>query len=169
MFIPSLLSCESFHLVADLLWGKSRAQASFELSPKDGLMSHGVEREASSPEMMAFRAAFERLSSEWKVAENERIFALPGEVVCVPDLVFTSAETGEEVYLEAFGFWSRDAVFRRVELIRKGFPARILLAVSKKLRVSEEILSEEDGGEIYVYGNAMSARAVLDRLRQVRR
>jgi hypothetical protein len=169
MFVPSLLSCASFHLHADLLWGKSRTPASFELSPEDGLVSHLHEPEASSPEMGTFRAAFDRLSSEWTVAENERIFALPGEVVCVPDLVFTSAETGEEVYLEAFGFWSRDAVFRRVELIRKGFPARMLLAVSKKLRVSEEVLGEDEGGEIYVYANTMSPRAVLDRLRQVRR
>ena len=47
-----------------------------------------------------------------------------------------SAETGEEVFVDVFGFWSRDAVWRRVELVRKGFPARILLAVPKQNRVS---------------------------------
>jgi hypothetical protein len=84
----------------------------------------------------------------------------------VPDLVFRSAETGEEVFLEAFGFWSRSAVWQRVELVRKGFPARILLVVSKQLRVSEEVLGEEEAGEIYVYKSAMSPRAVLERLRK---
>jgi uncharacterized protein len=78
--------------------------------------------------------------------------------------VFGNRETGEEVYLEAFGFWSRDAVWRRVELIRKGFPARILLAVGKQLRVSEEVLGDDDAGELYVYRAAMSPRAVLARL-----
>jgi hypothetical protein len=85
-------------------------------------------------------------------------------VVCIPDLVFTSKETGEEVFLEAFGFWSRAAVWKRVELLRKGFPARILLAVGKQLRVSEEVLADEDAGEIYVYKRTISPREVLERL-----
>jgi predicted nuclease of restriction endonuclease-like RecB superfamily len=84
--------------------------------------------------------------------------------VCVPDLVFTSRETGEEVFFEAFGFWSRAAVWKRVELLRKGFPARILLVVGKQLRVSEEVLSDEDAGEIYVYKRTISPREVLERL-----
>src|SRR5262249_55553763 len=105
-----------------------------------------------------------RLESAWSIAKNDRIFALPGEVVCVPDLVLLNRETGEEVYLEAFGFWSRTAVWQRVELIRRGFPARILLLVSKNLRVSEEVLGEDDAGEIYVYKRSISPREVLSRL-----
>jgi len=138
----------------------------FEIGPEDRLVSHAPEPISTSPELSTFCEAFSRLGSEWSVAPNERIFALPGEVVCVPDLVFDSSETGEQVFLEAFGFWSRSAVWTRVELIRKGFPARILLAVSKQLRVSEEVLGEEDAGEIYVYRASMSPRAVLDRLRK---
>ena len=55
-------------------------------------------------------------------------------------------------------------MWRRVELIRKGFPARILLAVGKQLRVSEDVLGEDEAGEIYVYRATMSPRAVLGRL-----
>ena len=54
---------------------------------------------------------------------------------------------GEKVYLEAFGFWSRAAVWRRIELLQKGFPARVILAVNSQLRVSEEVLGEDDAGE----------------------
>jgi len=91
---------------------------------------------------------------------------MPGEVVCVPDLVFVNKNTGEEVFLEAFGFWSRDAVWKRVEAVRKGFPARILLAIGKQLRVSEEVLDEDAAGELYVYRATMSPRAILERLRR---
>jgi hypothetical protein len=164
LFLPSVLACEKFHVVAEVLWGKSREPLTFEITPKDGLTSHIADFPQSSPDLDVFCAAFQRLESPWSVRPNERIFALPGEVVCVPDLVFKNKDTGEQVFLEAFGFWSRDAVWRRVELIRKGFPARILLAVSKQLRVSEEVLGEEDAGEIYAYGASMSPRAVLDRL-----
>lgn len=169
LFLPELLPCGAWHLRADVLWGREREPVAFEVGPGDGLVSHAAEPVDTSPELETFCAAFARLESEWSVAPNTRLFALPGEVVCVPDLVFTSAETGEEVYLEAFGFWSRDAVWRRVELLRKGFPARVLLAVGKHLRVSEDVLGEEDAGELYVYRTAMSPRAVLDRLRQEKR
>jgi predicted nuclease of restriction endonuclease-like RecB superfamily len=90
---------------------------------------------------------------------------LPGEVVCVPDLLFSSRETGEQIYLEAFGFWSRAAVWQRIETIARGsMPARLILAVSKQLRVSEELLGEQEAGELYVYRTRMSPRAILDRL-----
>lgn len=164
LFLPSVLACAKFHVTAEVLWGKSRELLTFEITPKDDLVSHAADFPQSSPDLDAFCAAFTRLESAWTVAPNERIFALPGEVVCVPDLVFKNKSTGEQVFLEAFGFWSRDAVWRRVELIRRGFPARILLAVSKQLRVSEEVLGEEDAGEIYAYRASMSPRAVLDRL-----
>lgn len=164
LFLPSVLSCRAFHLKADVLWGRERTPAVFELSAEDELVSPSPEHIPASPDLELFCEAFQRLSSAWSVAKNERIFALPGEVVCVPDLVFSNRETGEEVFLEAFGFWSRAAVWQRVELIRKGFPARILLLVSKQLRVSEEVLGEEDAGEIYVYKRTISPREVLERL-----
>jgi predicted nuclease of restriction endonuclease-like RecB superfamily len=99
------------------------------------------------------------------VAHNHDIVALPGELVCVPDLVFDHRDTGERVYLEAFGFWSRQAVWQRVETIRRGgFPGRIILSVSKQLRVSQEVLDEEDAGELYVYRTTMRPQAILARL-----
>jgi predicted nuclease of restriction endonuclease-like RecB superfamily len=164
LFLPVLLPCRTWSLRADVLWGKSRRPAVFELGPADRLAAIAPETPTASPDLEAFCASFSRLGTRWTVLPNERLFALPGEVACIPDLVFSSNETGEEVFLEAFGFWSREAVFRRIELVRKGFPARIILAVSKKLRVSEELLTEEDGGELYVYGASMSPRAVLERL-----
>ena len=84
----------------------------------------------------------------------------------MPDLVFETARPASRSILEVFGFWSRAAVWQRVELLRKGgFPGRILLAVGKQLRVSEEVLGDEDAGELYVYKPTMSPRAILERLR----
>ncbi|WP_437672655.1 DUF790 family protein [Sorangium sp. So ce131] len=164
MFLPSVLACASFKVRAELRWGRDKEPLAVEIGPNDGLVYHGRELAETTPELEAFCEGFRKLGSPWRVSHNERLFALPGEVVCAPDLVFENAATGEEVYLEAFGFWSRAAVWRRVELIRKGFPARILLAVGKQLRVSEEVLGEDDAGEIYVYRATMSPRAVLARL-----
>jgi hypothetical protein len=165
LFLPSVLACASFHVEAEVLWGKEREKLSFAIDPSHGLTVASTREPAGvAPDLELFCEAFRRLESPWSVTANEHIFALPGEVVCIPDLVFTSKETGEEVFLEAFGFWSRAAVWKRVELLRKGFPARILLAVGKQLRVSEEVLADEDAGEIYVYKRTISPREVLERL-----
>jgi hypothetical protein len=165
LFLPSILGCASFALRAEVLWGKEREPFTFLLDAKDGLVPCVPDPPDTTPELDLFMAAFTRLESPWTVAQSDRIFALPGEEVCVPDLVFTSGETGEEVYLEVFGFWSRAAVWRRVEQIQRGgLPCRILLAVGKQLRVSEEVLGEEEAGELYVYKGTISPRAVLERL-----
>jgi predicted nuclease of restriction endonuclease-like RecB superfamily len=165
LFLPHLLACPRFELRAEVLWGKAKEPRTFDLSSKDGLAG-GALPVTSAPDLSTFIESFAKLGSEWQVRPSDQLFALPGEVVCVPDLVFESEETGEQVFLEVFGFWSREAVWKRVELIRKGFPSRIILAIGKQLRVSEEVLEEGAAGELYVYKSTMSARAVLGRLRR---
>lgn len=167
MFLPSVLACQAWKLTARARWGRGKQTATLSLCPADPLGGDGTVHETLPPAVEALASAFAKLDTAWKVRPNDDIFALPGEVVCVPDLVFENAASGELVYLEAFGFWSRRAVWQRVELVRKGFPARIILAVGKQLRVSEEVLGEEDAGELYVYKSTMSARALRDRLDRV--
>jgi uncharacterized protein len=65
------------------------------------------------------------------------------------------------------GFWSREAVWRRVELVEAGLSERILFAVSERLRVSEQVLGEERPGALYVYKKVMNARAVLERVERL--
>jgi uncharacterized protein len=62
------------------------------------------------------------------------------------------------------GYWSRDAVWKRVELCEKGLSQRIIFAVSSRLRVSEEVLGDTSASQLYVYKGALSAREVLRRL-----
>lgn len=169
MFLPAVLRCRGWRLEAQLLWGRSREQRSFRLGPEQGLSAPGARRASPTraavhPSVIELLERFGKLGSSWDARPNERIFALPGEVVCVPDVVFESRETGELVYLEVFGFWSRQAVWQRVETIRRGFSTRMILAVGKHLRVSEEVLGEDDAGELYVYRTKMSPRALLERL-----
>src|SRR5205823_607434 len=92
------------------------------------------------------------------------ILSLPGVGLCVPDLVFQHSATGECVYLEVLGYWSRDAVWRRVELVERGLEQRIVFAVSTRLRVSEAALGGDLPGSLYVYKRVMSARTILERV-----
>jgi predicted nuclease of restriction endonuclease-like RecB superfamily len=165
VLLHAVLACERFFLTADVVWGPRREKAVFRVSPENALVPQAAELPSSSPVLDAFVAGFDKLGSPWKVAASDRIFAAPGEPAVIPDLVFSNERTGEEVFLEAFGFWSRAAVWTRVEQIRRGaLPVPLLLAVSKELRVSAEVLEEGDAGEVYVYKATMLPRAVLERL-----
>ena len=101
--------------------------------------------------------------TKWTAKAADKIVDLPGVGLCVPDLEFVH-ESGERVLLEVLGYWSRDAVWKRVELVEAALPERWLFAVSKRLRVSEEVLDGEEHGALYVYKGVMSARAILKQL-----
>jgi len=65
------------------------------------------------------------------------------------------------------GYWSRAAVWKRVELVQAGLRERILFAVSSRLRVSEDVLDGALPGALYVYKQTMSARVIAERLEQL--
>lgn len=176
LLLPHLQACDRFRLVADVRWGKERIPLTFKLEggiEDDGralLLGEGpAAGEAALPEeVAALVGRFEALGSAWQVVRSPELLPLPGVGLCVPDLQFVHQGSGEVVYLEALGFWSRAAVWKRVELVERGLPYKILFAVSERLRVSEQALGEEAPGMLYVYKGAMNARAVLDRLERLR-
>jgi hypothetical protein len=111
------------------------------------------------------RQLHETGASPWAAEPSSAILDLPGVGLCVPDVTLRNAATGATVHVELLGFWSRDAVWRRVELARAGLPAPIVFAVAKHLRVSEAALDDADvPAALYVYAQTPNARALLDRV-----
>lgn len=159
--LPALMACDRYKINARVRWGKERLPLSFVI---EGTASVSSEEVPLPDEVELLRAKFASLQSAWTVEPAADILALPGVGLCVPDLRFMHAETGEIAYLEVLGYWSRDAVWKRVELAQNGLNQRILFAVSSRLRVSEQVLAEQGPAELYVYKGALSAREVLKRL-----
>ncbi len=159
--LPALMACDRYKITARIRWGKERLPLGFALEGQADVQS---EHAPLPDEVEGLRAKFAQLQSPWMVEPASDILALPGVGLCVPDLRFLHQETGEIAYLEVLGYWSRDAVWKRVELAQRGLTQRVLFAVSSRLRVSEEVLGEETASELYVYKGSLSAREVLRRL-----
>lgn len=169
LLLPVLDACgPAWELDADVLWGAERRPATFHL---EGAPAGAAARgDARLPDEVArLRDRFRQMKTPWKVEAAHALLDLPGVGLCVPDLVFTHRETGRRVHFEALGFWSREAVWRRVDLVNAGLPQPIVFAVSRRLRVSEEVLEGELPGRLYVYKGVMSARAVEERLEEAAR
>ncbi len=157
--LPALTACGHWRIAADVRWGAARTPLLFTLEG-DARPDGGAVPDRLPDEVEALLARFDGREGAWAAARADEILELPGVGLCVPDLAFTHRETGEIVYLEVMGFWSRDAVWKRVELVRGGLPEKILFAVSSRLRVSEAVLDEELPGKLYVYKGAMSAAQI---------
>ena len=163
MIVPAIRACDRWSLDADVRWGKDRAKLRFH--------AEGGREDGDAPAPLPddveklfekFQKRFKDGKTKWKPARSKAILSLPGVGVCVPDLVFTRGKV--KVYLEVMGFWSRAAVWQRVELIEKGLDQPVLFAVPKKLRVSEAVLGDDVPGALYVYKGVMSVKAIEERL-----
>ena len=167
LMLPALEECDSLRLSADVRWGKSREPLSFRFE------SHGEggrsARSQLSDDLRGLIDAFANLGSGWTAASTEAVLDLPGIGVCVPDVVFEHRSSGFRVFLEVLGFWSRDAVFRRIEMAQRGVGECMLFAVSSRLRVSEELLDDINSAALYVYKGTMSARTIESKLEELRR
>ena len=164
LLLPALDACGCrWKLDADVLWGPERQALEFQLEgdPATGAAGEGPRL---PDEVARLHDRFRTMKTRWTVDVAHELLDVPGFGLCVPDLVFTHPDTGHRVYFEALGYWSREAVWRRVELVEAGLPHPIVFAVSRRLRVSEEVLDEKLPGRLYVYAGAISARAIEKRL-----
>jgi predicted nuclease of restriction endonuclease-like RecB superfamily len=167
LLLPALEQCDAWRLEADVRWGKDRVPLVFRLA---GEARAPAEAPGLPEEIEALMRSFTALGTSWRVSANAEILELPGIGLAIPDLVFERPYYGpprDRVFLEVMGYWSRAAVWRRVELVQAGLPQRILFAVSSRLRVSEEVLDGELPGALYVYKQTMNARAIAERLERL--
>ena len=176
--LPALMSCGQLRLKAELRWGKAREKLTFEQSyaPGGAADSAGGVRTEVAELLDALRG-----NETWQAGLSDRLIDLSAEGggVLVPDIELTRAATPKPtakraaaaktpaqdplVLVELLGFWSRDAVFRRIEAAQRGLPggAPMLFVASSRLRVSEELLDGVEAASLYVYKGKINAQALL--------
>jgi len=166
MMLPALDSCDAWSLEAEVLWGKDRSPLVFRLQRETDEANESPKRTRAptwlADDVKELAAAIEKADATWSVRPANTILELRGVGLCVPDLELT--RDGRTVYVESMGYWSRDAVWKRVELVQAGLSAPIVFAVSERLRVSEAVLPADAPAALYVYKGTMHARAVLERV-----
>ena len=159
LLLPALNRTGPWSLDADVLWGPSRDRCRFHL---EGGPTAGQAAGADVSEADEVTRLIERLKKQkggWSVRRATKVLDLPGVGLCVPDIVMTKDK--RSVYIEVMGYWSRDAVWKRVELVEGGLKERILFCVSSRLRVSEQALGDDLPGSLLVYKGVIGAKQVM--------
>ncbi|HEY0193316.1 MAG TPA: DUF790 family protein [Kofleriaceae bacterium] len=163
--LPAIRELDHWSLDAEIRWGTERRPLRCKL---EGMGEPDADAEPHvSDEVQALIDAITEARSPWQARASAALLDLPGHGVCVPDLTLTHARSGTQVHVEVMGFWSRDAVWRRVELVEAGLDYHVVFAVGQHLRVSEAALDGELPGALYVYKRTMSAKVLLERVEAV--
>jgi predicted nuclease of restriction endonuclease-like RecB superfamily len=162
MLLPVLEEVGPFKLHAEVLWGPKRQR--FQLELEGGAQASASGAAPLSDELQKLVDGLKKADGPWKVALARKVLELKGVGLCVPDLRLTHEETGKVVWFEALGYWSRDAVWKRVELVEQGLAEPIVFGVSSRLRVSEAALPAEAPASLYVYKGVMRPKALLEQV-----
>jgi predicted nuclease of restriction endonuclease-like RecB superfamily len=142
LLLPALALQEcGWSLEAQVLWGPRKARRTLELTRAAGLCSHYADRGAYTPrEHTHFQQRFGDDQDGWSLSTRTRPIDLGGQAVILPD--FALRKDGQTVYLEILGFWRKDDLARRLELLERYGPGNLVLAISKRLRVDKGALDE---------------------------
>lgn len=168
LLLPHLDAAREYELVADVRWGPADARKTFRFAHRGGGAASLRDRPLSD-DAQGLLDDLTALDTSWRPRVSDAVLELAGAGLCVPDLELQHAETGEVVYVEVMGFWSRDALFRRKQLVEAGLPHRIVFLASSHLRVREELLADDSAGALYVYKKVPSAKILLERVEEVAR
>ncbi len=163
--VPALLACDEVAIQGELRWGKERLPLQFDYQ------SSG-QGEAELPPLRddvksIWSALTKACGPDEDVDLAEEILDLPGVGLCVPDLCYDAGNG--PIYLEVLGYWSRPAVWQRIEwaqaAVERGKERPILFVVPAKLRVSEALLDDIDSAALYVFKGRVSGQALLKKLK----
>lgn len=162
--LPSVLACAPERIEADLRWGKERLPLKYVIEAPSPLLAEARAIESALPDEV--EAVFEKLRGKderFVTSVADVLLDIPGVGLTVPDLTLREKKTKRVVHVEVLGHWSRDAVWKRVELAERGLPEAVLFCASERLRVSEAVLPETTGASLYMYKGALSASVILER------
>lgn len=166
-FFPALLLCGDWEARAEVLWGKDKRASHFRVHSAQGLKSHYpdtgvyVSREE---QWLADRLA--GMKTPWVLERQSEILELGGRGVLIPDFVLRNTLDDRVARVEILGFWRRETLEARIELLREHAPKNLILAVPWRLRGAEDELATVPA-EVMFFKESMVAREVLDRAERV--
>ncbi|TAK28794.1 MAG: DUF790 family protein [Myxococcaceae bacterium] len=166
-FLPALLLFPSWSAEAELRWGPQKREVTFRVSHDDELVSHLPDKGAYvTREEQWVLDRFAALKSPWTLAREGSLIDLDGRGVLIPDFVARHPD-GREALVEVLGFWRKETLQARIELLASAGPKNLVLAVPWKLRGGAEDEATAAGAEALFFKEVIVAKELLERVERV--
>jgi len=163
-FLPGLLSCQGWSMIATLRARGFRPPIEFRLDDPCGLRSAPVTTDVfdSSVEQRFFEEWGSEPRNGWRL-ERETEILNNGQTAFFPDFVLVH-ENGSRVMLEIVGFWTPEYLQDKARVLEQFRNQAILLAIAKPLKDKLKTPSELP---VVYFKNRLDPEVVLnsDRLR----
>ena len=159
LLLPHIQACKTWRVQASVQLRKGRAAEPFVVA---GASDAAPDVDEPLPPLVeGLLQDLPALLPGFTVAAAQALLPVAGHGALVPDVVVTHAD-GRQGFIEVLGFWSRDAVWRRIEQAQQGLlPAPVVFCFSDRLRVSEAALANENGQAGDVDGATLATGAAL--------
>ncbi len=162
VFLPALALCQKWRMEAVIV--KAGERLTFSLDDQSGLVSHFrrfplFDSRLESDFADDFQKAFERHSRQWSLTRADAVIPVEHNQVMIPDFTLRD-RGGHEVYLEIVGFWTPEYLSRKIAKVMAARMNNLILAVSKRLALSEAEAKELD---VLWFAGKLSASAVIER------
>jgi predicted nuclease of restriction endonuclease-like RecB superfamily len=143
VFLPALLLCERWRLLAQVRPPQAQTTMIYRLDHTSELRSHFKRAGMFDSRLEAdFAQEFEQKIGEkrghWQLRRESDVLLL-GDTVMIPDFALVDEQDeNRKILIELVGFWHPQYLRRKIEKVRAANCSHLLLLVYKKLNVTEE-------------------------------
>lgn len=152
-FLPALLLCERWHMVADVRSPVTQKMTAYRLNHTSALPTHFKQSGEFDSRLEAdfaheFEEKFGGKRGKWLLTREDEVLVL-GDTVMIPDFALTHKDTGQRILIELVGFWHPDYLRRKVEKVRAAQCQNLLLLVYEGINLSREALRDVPSEVLY--------------------
>lgn len=152
-FLPALLFCERWSMVAMVRSPQTWSMATYRLDASSELKSHFKQSGLFDSRLEAdfaheFEEKFGAKRGQWMLTREDEVLNL-GDTVIIPDFALTHKRTGQRVLIELVGFWHPDYLRRKVEKVRAAQCRNLLLLVYEGVNLAADALQDVPGEVLY--------------------
>jgi uncharacterized protein len=165
-FLPALLLCEQWRLLARVRPPQAQGEMSYQLDSTSSLRSFFKSSGLFDSRLEAdFAGEFEqKMGSKrghWQLTRESEVLLL-GDTVMIPDFTLVDdQDESRKIIIELVGFWHPEYLRRKIEKVRAANCAHLLLLVYQGLKITEDAF-QDAASEVIFFQNKPVLKEVME-------
>src|SRR5436305_3786760 len=170
-FLPALLLCEQWRLLARVRPPQALGEMSYQLDSTSSLRSFFKSSGLFDSRLEAdFAGEFEqKMGSKrghWQLTRESEVLLL-GDTVMIPDFILVDdQDENRKIMIELVGFWHPEYLRRKIEKVRAANCAHLLLLVYEGLKITEDAF-QDAASEVIFFQNKPVLKEVMETVEEM--